>query len=87
MNNTFENLKETAIIADDLLVFGEGDDIGSARKDHDQNLKNALQRARERNIKLHKKKVKLKMTEVPFIGHLLTAEGLKLDAKKFEAPK
>ena len=62
MNNTFENLKGTAIIADDLLVFGEGDDIESATKDHDENLKNALQRARERNLKLNKEKVKLRMT-------------------------
>ena len=39
MNNTFENLKGTAITANDLLVFGEGDDIESATKDHDENLK------------------------------------------------
>ena len=64
MNNTFENLKGTAIIADDLLVFGEGDDIKSATKDHDENLKNALQRARGKNFKLNKEKVKSRMTEV-----------------------
>ena len=85
MNNTFENLKGTAIVADDLLVFGEGDDIESATKDHDENLKNALQRARERNLKLNKEKVKLRMTEVPYIGHLLTSEGIKPDPKKVEA--
>ena len=84
MNNTFENLKRTAIIADDMLVFGEGDDIESATKDHDENLKNALQRARERNLKLNKEKVKLRMTEVPYIGHLLTSEGIKPDPKKVE---
>ncbi len=84
MNNTFENLKGTAIIADDLLVFGEGDDIASATKDHDENLKNALQRARERNLKLNKEKVKLRMSEVPYIGHLLTSEGIKPDPKKVE---
>ena len=42
MNNTFENLKGTAKIADDQLAFGEGDDIESATKDHDEYLKNAL---------------------------------------------
>ena len=73
MNNTFENLKGTAIIADDLLVFGEGDDIESAAKDLDENLKNALQRAQ---------KVKLRMTEVPYIGHLLTSEGIKPEPNK-----
>ena len=64
MNNTLENLKGTAIIADDLLVFGEGEDIESATKDRDENLKNALQRAREKNLKLNKGKVKSRMTEV-----------------------
>ena len=85
MNNTFENLKGTAVIAEVLLVFGEGEDIESATKDHDENLKNALQRARERNLKLNKEKVKLRMTEVPYIGHLLTSEGIKPDPKKVEA--
>ena len=35
MNNTFENLKGTAVIADDLLVFGEGEDMETATKDHE----------------------------------------------------
>ena len=56
--------EEFQIIADDLLVFGEGDDIQFATKDHDENLKNALQRARGKNFKLNKEKVKSRMTEV-----------------------
>ena len=35
MNNIFENLKGTAVIANDLLVFGEGEDMETATKDHD----------------------------------------------------
>ena len=85
MNDTFENLKGTAVIADDLLVFGEGDDIETATKDHDQNLTNALQRARDSNLKFNRAKVKLRMTNVPYIGHLLTSEGIKPDPKKVEA--
>ena len=87
MNNTFEGLKGTAVIADDLLVFGEGNDMETAIKDHDQNLRNALQRAREKNLKLNKEKVKLRLTEVPYIGHLLTCDGLKPDPKKVAAIK
>ena len=78
-------MKGTAIIADNLLVFGKGDDIESATKDHNENLKNALQRAREKNPKLNKEKVELRMTEVPYIGHLLTSEGIKPDPNKVEA--
>ena len=85
LNITFENLKGTAVIADDSLVFGEGDDIEAARNDHDQNLRNALQRARERNLKMNKEKAKLRLTEFPYIGHLLTSDGNKPDPKKMEA--
>ena len=85
MNDTFKNLKGTAIIPDDLLVFGKGEYIESATKDPEENLKNALQRARRRNLKLNKEKVKLRMTEVPYIGCLLTSEGNKPDPKKVKA--
>ena len=44
-----------------------------------------MDRARERNLQLNAEKIKLKMTEVPYIGHLLTREGLHVDPKKVEA--
>ena len=40
---------------------------------------------RERNLKLNKKKARLRQQEVPFIGHVLTPEGLKPDPLKIEA--
>lgn len=47
MNDTFGDLKGTAVIADDLLVYGEGDDMETATSDHDRNLRIFLERARE----------------------------------------
>ena len=85
MNDTFGDIKGTAVIADDLLVYGEGDDMETATSDHDKNLRIVLERARERNLTLNKDKVRLRLTEVPYIGHLLTADGLKPDPKKVEA--
>ena len=85
MNDTFRDLKGTAVIADDLLVYGEGDDMETATSDHDKNLRIILERARERNLTLIKDKVRLRLTELPYIGHLLTADGLKPDPKKVEA--
>ena len=67
MNDTFGDLKGTAVIADD------------------RNLRIVLQRARDGNLTLNKDKVCLRLTEVPYIGHLLTADGLKPDQKKVEA--
>ena len=49
---------------------------------HDRNLKAFLERARERNLRLNADKLKLKMTQVPYIGDLLTRKGLRVDTKK-----
>ena len=41
-----------------------------------------LKRAREVNLKLNPKKLKLRFSEVPYIGHLLTSSGVKPDLDK-----
>ena len=40
-------------ILDDLLIWGEGETIEDAMADHDQNVKNLLERARAKNLKLN----------------------------------
>ena len=80
MNQLVEGLKGTEVIHDDFLIFGCGDT--DAEADHDRNLKAFLERARECNLRLNADKLKLKMTQVPYIGHLLTREGLRVDPKK-----
>ena len=57
------------VIADDILVYG----------------RQLLQRAREQNLKLNRKKLRLWLTEVAYIGHLLTSSGLKPDPMKVQA--
>ena len=44
-----------------------------------------MQRCREQNVKLNKAKVKLRCGEVPFLGHLITKDGLKADPAKIRA--
>ena len=68
-----------------LLITGQGDTDEKADLDHDQNLRNLLDRCRVRNIKLNKEKIHLKCSEVSFIGHVITSNGLKTDLKKVEA--
>ena len=60
-----------------------------ADADHHQNLESFLQRCREKGIKLNKGKLKLQCTEFPYLGHLVTKEGLKPDKIKAvqEMPK
>lgn len=85
MHEFAENLKGVEVIADDFLVSGYGNTEEEAIHDHDQNLCALLERARIRNLKLNRDKLRLKMDEVPFIGHILTKDGLKMDPKKLEA--
>ena len=68
-----------------LLITGQGDTDVKADLDHDQNLRNLLDRCRVRNIKLNKEKFHLKYSEVSFIEHVMTRNGLKTDLKKVEA--
>ena len=84
-NQLVEGLAGTEVIHDDFLIVGCGTTDEEAEIDHDKNLREFLDRARERNLRLNAEKMKRKMTEVLYIGHLLTREGLHVDPKKVEA--
>ncbi|KAL5020892.1 hypothetical protein ScPMuIL_000047 [Solemya velum] len=80
-----EGLKGVEAIVDDILVYGCGDTEEEAIADHDRNLIGLLERARQINLKLNKKKFRLRMKEVKYMGHLLTKNGLKPDPEKISA--
>ena len=85
LNHALVGLKGVRTIHDDILVFGEGSTGDKALVDHDRNLRSLMQRCRERNVKLNKAKVTLRRGEVPFLGHLITKDGLKADPAKVSA--
>ena len=85
MNELVEGLKGVEVIADDFLICGFGSDKKEAILNHDVNLHMFLRRAQERGLKLNLEKVKLRLTSVPFIGHLLTDKGLAPDLNKVTA--
>ena len=80
-----EGLVGVACIADDILIYGVGDTLDEARQDHDKNLSLLLERCRQKSIKLNRDKVLLRVQKVDFMGHLLTAQGLKPDPNQVEA--
>ena len=84
-HQNLEGLKGVYDIADDVTIVRKGATYEEALKDHDRNLTNFLEHCRERNIKLNKAKFEVKCREVPFIGHVLSSEGLKPDPAKIEA--
>ena len=80
-----EGLQGVKVIADDFIIAGFGDTTEEAYKSLEQNERSFFTRCREWNLKLNKQKVKCAQTNVPFMGHLLTPEGVKPDPGKIEA--
>ena len=85
MNELIEGLKGVEVIADDFVVVGYGASSEAAVKDHDRNLVAFLERYDTRGVRMNADKVKLRMTEVPFIGHVATDKGLCADPAKVRA--
>ena len=85
MHATLEGLAGVACIADDILVYGCGETVEEAEKDHDRNLISLLERCRERNLHLNDDKIQLRRQSITFMGHELTTDGLKADKRKVAA--
>lgn len=85
LNDTLLGLNGVQTVADDIIVFGVGDSKDEAMKDHDHNFKALLERCLQRNIKLNEDKMKFKVLELKYVGHVISEEGLKPDPKKAEA--
>lgn len=73
-------------IHDDILLYVEGATYEEASKDHAVKLHKLMELCQERNVKLNKDKMKLRLEQVPYIGHLLTSQGLKPDPDKVSKP-
>jgi hypothetical protein len=78
-------LQGVEFVADDFVVVGCGDTLQDAVNDHEQNLRAFLQRCTAKGLKLNSNKVRLRMQEVPFIGHVATDKGLRADPAKIQA--
>lgn len=63
-------------------IYGTCHTEEEANADHDSNLEKFLCKCREKGFKLNKQKLKLKSTEFPYRGHLVTKEGLPPDLEK-----
>ena len=82
LNQALDRLDGLLTVHDDMVIYGVGDTEEEATADHNVKLKQFLQRCRERGVKLNKKKLG---KEIPYMGHLITADGLKPDPGKIDA--
>ncbi|KAK9731878.1 Integrase zinc binding domain [Popillia japonica] len=75
----FKEIPGVKIYIDDLIIHAK------TEKEHDNILEQVLNRAREKGVKFNKQKCKFKVSEIKYVGHILTEQGIKADNDKIEA--
>ncbi|KAK7575685.1 hypothetical protein V9T40_011971 [Parthenolecanium corni] len=81
IDQVVQNLPGTVAYFDDLLVAGDTIEICEER------LRKLLQRLREKNLRVNLKKCKFFVTEIEYLGHVISKDGLHKSNKKIEAVK
>lgn len=82
MHELIEGLQGVEVVADDFVTVGFRESLEEAVRDHDENLDAFLLRCSVRGVKLNAQKMRLRLREVPFIGHLATDRGLCADLQR-----
>ncbi|XP_060076924.1 uncharacterized protein K02A2.6-like [Ylistrum balloti] len=85
VDEALEGLEGTMAIHDDILVYGCGETDEEALIDHDKKLQALFDRCQKKNLKINKEKLKLRLKSVTYLGHVISAEGLKVDPAKIKA--
>ncbi|GBM62391.1 Transposon Ty3-I Gag-Pol polyprotein [Araneus ventricosus] len=86
---TFERLMETVlrglsseaclVYLDDIII------VGRTFEEHLNNLRKVFQRLQKANLKLSPRKCRFFQKEVTYLGHIISAEGVKTDPGKIKA--
>jgi transposase InsO family protein len=79
MNEILDGMPGVHAIMDDILVHGK------TEAEHDQRLKNVMDKLEQLGVKLNKDKCFLKKKEVKYFGHQISEHGIKPSADKIEA--
>lgn len=79
MINYFGNIDEVEVVMDDIWVHGRD------KQEHNSRLRVVLERAKSINLKPNKAKCILAKSEVNYVGHLTTGEGLKPTPERVRA--
>ncbi len=79
MSKVLEGLKGVVCMMDDIVVFG------STREEHDTRLQKVLSKIKGSGLTLNSKKCKFRETQLEFLGHIISAHGVKMDSNKVKA--
>ncbi|XP_063635107.1 uncharacterized protein K02A2.6-like [Cydia splendana] len=75
----FENINGCEVFVDDLVVYGKD------QAEHDERLLKVLQMAKENGVKFNSTKCVFGKSEIEYLGHLLTKDGIKPDPTKIDS--
>lgn len=75
----FGDLPGVLPVHDDIVVAGRNE------TEHDENLERVLERARERNIKFNREKIQYRVSQVKYMGELVSDKGFSADPEKIRA--
>ncbi|KAA3467648.1 DNA/RNA polymerases superfamily protein [Gossypium australe] len=81
MNQVFQPYLDRFVVVfiDGILVYSESE------KEHDEHLRVVLQILREKQLFAKFSKCEFRLREVTFLGHVVSAEGIRVDPRKIEA--
>lgn len=81
MNDMFSDMIDdfTVIYLDDILVYSK------TKEEHKVHVQQVLQRLKERKYYAQLHKCRFCQPEVPYLGHVVGADGIKVDPKKTQA--
>lgn len=79
LDQQLERLDGVIGVSDDVIIHGKD------MNEHDENLKKFLDKCRETGMRLNLKKAELRKSEISFLGHRVTKDGLMIDPEKIEA--
>ena len=85
MHEFAQDLSGVEVISDNFLIAGFRETEEEVDLSLEANECAFFQKCRQWNLKLNKSKMKRSQTEVHFMGHLITADGLKADPAKVKA--
>ena len=75
----FGDIQDVHVIADDLIISAKDE------AEHDAIILRVLERARQQNVKFNANKIQYKVNTVTYMGHIVSAEGMRPDPRKVEA--
>ena len=85
LTTALKGLEGIICIADDILVYGEGNDYEEAQKHHNRRFIALMERCNKLNIKLNAAKLQFKLKELKFMGTIISYQGMKPDPDKVTA--